>query len=38
VVRFVHVPAGEVDTGLLQDAARKEALEIAAGAAAASTA
>jgi hypothetical protein len=29
VVRYVHVPPNAVDTGLLQDAARKEALEAA---------
>ncbi|KAA0155340.1 hypothetical protein FNF27_02183 [Cafeteria roenbergensis] len=33
VVRYVHVPSAEVDTSLLQDAARKEAFEAAAAAA-----
>lgn len=34
VIRYVHVPAAEVDTGLLQDAARREAMETAKVAAA----
>jgi U6 snRNA-associated Sm-like protein LSm2 len=29
VVRYVHVPPAAVDTELLQDAARKEAMEAA---------
>lgn len=29
VVRYVHVPAAAVDTELLQDAARREAMEAA---------
>jgi len=31
VIRYVHLPAGAVDTELLQDAARKEAVEAAKG-------
>ncbi len=31
VVRYVHLPADAVDTELLQDAARREAMEAAKG-------
>ena len=31
VVRYVHLPAAAVDTELLQDAARREAMESAKG-------
>ena len=38
VVRYVHIPASEVDTVLLQDAARKESAPAGSAAAAPATA